>query len=226
MYLKYVYLFCCFVLFIFWLIIFFLRKDLRKEMLWASIVGLPFGLIDYFLIPGYWHPDVVFDLGIKHGFGLESFLFFSLMAGITSVIYEFVEKKKLVKIKGNKHHHFLILIFAVIFFIILGIIFPNYVIYNLIITLFVGGITLIFLRKDLLRKIVMSGFIFAVFYFVIFIIINKFFSNFVPSFFNVSSISIVGIPIEELLAAFTGGMFWSVLYEYVNAFREDSFKIR
>ena len=222
--LKYAYLVCCFILLIFWLIIFFLRKDLRKEMLWASIVGLPFGFIDYFLIPGYWHPDVVFDLNIKHGFGLESFLFFSLMAGITSVIYEFVEKKKLVKIKGNKHHHFLILIFAVVFFITLGIIFPNHIIYNLIITLFVGGIILIFLRKDLLRKILTSGFIFAVFYFIVFIVINKIFSNFVSSFFNVSSIgsiSVIGVPIEELLAAFTGGMFWSALYEYVNAFRED-----
>lgn len=222
--LKYAYLVCCFILFIFWLIIFFLRKDLRKEMLWASIVGLPFGFIDYFLIPGYWHPDVVFDLGIKHGFGLESFLFFSLMAGITSVIYEFVEKKKLIKIKGNKHHHFLILIFAITFFITFGIIFPNQIIYNLIITLFVGGITLIFLRKDLLRKIVMSGFIFAVFYFIVFIVINNIFSNFIPSFFNVPSVwsvSVIGVPIEELLAAFAGGMFWSALYEYVNAFRED-----
>lgn len=222
--LKYAYLAGCLFLLIFWLIIFFLRKDLRKEMLWASLVGLPFGFIDYFLIPGYWHPDVVFDLGIKHGFGLESFLFFSLMAGITSVIYEFIAKKRIVKIKGNKRHHFFILIFAVAFFIVLGMIFPNQIIYNLIITLFIGGIILIFLRKDLLRKIVMSGFIFTVFYLFVFIVVNELFFNLVPSFFNVASIwniSVAGVPTEEIVAAFTGGMFWSALYEYVNAFRED-----
>jgi membrane-associated HD superfamily phosphohydrolase len=212
-------------LLLFWLIIFFFRKDLRKEMLWASLVGLPFGLVDYFLIPIYWHPDIVFDLGIKHGFGLESFIFFALMAGISSVIYEFVEKKKLVKIKEDKRHHFLIFIFSIAFFIVLSAVFPQQIIYNSMISLSVGTAILIFFRKDLLKHIIMSGFIFTVFYFLIFVVIKEIFLNVVSSFYNLSNIwniSVAGVPIEELLISFTGGMFWSALYAYINAFREKS----
>ncbi len=45
---KYFYFFVCLILFIFWFLIFASRKDLRREMLWASFFGLPFGMIDYF----------------------------------------------------------------------------------------------------------------------------------------------------------------------------------
>lgn len=223
--LNYAYFFCCVVLFIFWMIIFLLRKDLRKEMLWASLIGLPFGFIDYLLIPRYWQPDIIFDFGIKQGFGIESFLFFSLMAGISSVIYEFVERKKLVKIKGDKRHHFLVLIFWVTLFIILVAIFPEHTIYNLMISLFVGTIILVSVRRDLLKHIIMSGFIFTIFYFIIFVIIKEIFIDSVSSFYNLSNIwsfSVAGVPAEELFVAFTGGMFWSALYAYINAFREDS----
>lgn len=192
-------------------------------MLWASILGMPFGLIDFFLIPAYWHPEVVFDLGIKNGFGLESFMFFSLIAGIASVIEEFIEKKKLIKIAEGKHHHFMILAFAIIFFIALGLTFSNHIIYNFIITLFIGSVALIFLRRDLLKDIILGGFIFAVFYLIIFVIINLLFPDFITTFYNLSdtwNILFVGVPIEEILAAFAGGMFWSALYKYVNAFSE------
>ncbi|HEY0220770.1 MAG TPA: lycopene cyclase domain-containing protein [Candidatus Paceibacterota bacterium] len=224
MHLKYAYIFGCFILLVFWLTIFFIRKDLRKEIIWASLVGLPFGFIDYFLIPGYWHPEVVFDLGIKHGFGIESFLFFSLMAGIASVIYEFVEKKRLIKIKGDTRHHFLILIFLVTLFIILEIIFQDQSIYNLIVSLFSGGVILVFVRRDLLKHMIISGFIFTIFYFIVFIIIKEIFLDIVPSFYDLSSIwniPFVNVPAQELFASFTGGMLWSVLYAYTNAFRED-----
>lgn len=221
--LKYAYLFGCFILFTFWLVIFLLRKDLRKEMIWASLVGLPFGFIDYFLIPNYWHPDVIFDFGIKHGLGIESFLFFGLMAGISSVIYEFMEKEKLVKMRGDKSHHFLVLVFLFSLFMVLAFSFPKSVVYSLMMVLSLGAIMLILLRRDLLKHIVMSGFIFTIFYFIIFVIMKEIFINIVPEFYNVSgfwNILIVGVPIEELLVSFSGGMFWSALYVYIKSYRE------
>jgi len=45
-------------------------------MLWASFFGLPFDLVDYFLVPEYWNPESLFGLIKKYGVGIESFVFF------------------------------------------------------------------------------------------------------------------------------------------------------
>ena len=83
---KYAYITGCLIIFTFWLFIFLKRKDLRKEMLWASLLGMPFGFIDYFLVPKYWNPDSLFGIIKKYGVGIESFFFFFVMSGVASVI--------------------------------------------------------------------------------------------------------------------------------------------
>ena len=100
---QYVYITACAILAVFWSLIFLARKDLRREMLWASLWGTPFGLIDYFLVPRYWNPESIFGLIKKYGVGPESFIFFFLMAGIVSVIYEFIWRKKTAKSRVKKH---------------------------------------------------------------------------------------------------------------------------
>jgi hypothetical protein len=57
---KYAYITGCLILLVIWLFMFLKRKDLRQEMLWASFLGMPFGFVDFFLIPRYWNPDSLF----------------------------------------------------------------------------------------------------------------------------------------------------------------------
>ncbi len=224
---KYVYLFACFILFIFWFLIFVSRKDLRREMLWASFLGLPFGILDYFLVPGYWHPESLFGLMKKFGVGIESFLLFFLMSGIVSVIYEFLARRTPKKMAGSRKLHLLPLLFSVICFLVLTILFPAKAIYNFIVAGVMGALATVWLRPDLLKQAAISAVIFSLFYFVVFFLLNQIFSGFVASFYNFENISgvlVLGVPLEELSVAFFVGGFWSVFYEYVKSYREEKLR--
>lgn len=222
---KYAYIIGCAILFVFWLFIFLRRKDLRQEMIVASLWGTPFGFLDFFLVPAYWHPKSLFGLIEKYGFGIESFIFLFLMAGITSVIYEFIWRKKPVKTNRNKRNHYWLLFLIPIAFIIMSVLFPTKAIYNLIIVSVIGSIITIHFRKDLQRQIFISAIIFSLLYFVVFVLVNLLFPNFVENFYNldnISGITVFEVPLEELFVAFSAGAFWSTIYEYTKSYREKS----
>ena len=220
---KYAYLSSCLILFVFWLLIFVIRKDLRREMLWASFVGAPFGILDYFLVPEYWNPESLFGLIKIYGVGIESFLLFFLMSGIVSVIYEFLARRRTKKMKSSRKFHLLPLLLGVICFFVLTLLFPSEAIYNFIVAGVVGGLAVVWLRPDLLKQAAFSALIFSLFYFAVFFLINQIFSGFVASFYNFENISgvlVLGVPLEEIAVAFFAGGFWSVSYEYVKSYRE------
>jgi len=223
MYYKYTYITGCLILFLFWLFIFLRRKDLRREMLWASLIGMPFGFIDFFLVPTYWNPDSLFDLIKKYGVGIESFIFLFLMAGIASVIYEFLRKKKPVKLAHGGRNHFWLLFFIVFAYVVMSILFPSKAIYNLMIVGASGAVVTAYLRRDLWKQIFASAFIFSFLYFGIFVLLNLAFNGFVEYSYNLKNtwgILVLGIPLEEIGAVFFVGAFWSTFYEYTKAYRE------
>jgi len=192
-------------------------------MLWASILGMPFGVIDFFLVPAYWHPDSLLGLMEKYGIGIESFLFLFCMAGIASVLYEFLWKEKLIRLEHSGQHHYWLLIFIPFLYIILSIIFPTKSIYNLMIAGAIGSIITACLRKDLRKQILISAIIFSLLYFVIFILVSFLFPGFVIHSYNLSNtwdILVLGIPLEEIVVAFFAGAFWSTIYEYTKSYRE------
>lgn len=196
---------------------------MRREMLWASFFGLPFGIIDYFLVPSYWNPKSLFGLIKKYGIGIESFLFLFLMAGIVSVIYEFLARRRTKKMKSSRKLHLLPLLLGVICFFVLTLLFPSKAVYNFMVAGVVSGLAVIWLRPDLLKQAASSALIFSLFYFVVLFLVNKIFSGLVASFYNFENIwgvLVLGVPLEELLVAFFVGGFWSVFYEYVKSYRE------
>lgn len=220
---TYVYITGCAILAVAWLFIFLLRKDLRREMVWASLVGMPFGLIDYFLIPHYWSPKSLFGLIEKYGVGIESFLFIFLMAGIASVLYEFLEHKKIKKISRDRKIHIVPLVGSLLALFFLMLFAPSQGIYNFILAAVVGAGSTMLLRKDLRRQIITTGFIFSVFYYLVFVVTNLLFKNWVTAFYNLPNtwgIMITGIPLEEIVTVFFAGAFWSAFYEYARGYRE------
>lgn len=219
---RYAYITGCLVLFLIWLYIFQKRKDLRQEMIWASIWGLPFGFIDYFLVPTYWNPDSLFGLIKKYGVGIESFFFLFVMAGIASVLYEFVQKKRTVKLARIGDHHFWLLFFVSFAFITLSILFPSKAIYNLMFVGAIGAIVTAYFRRDLFREILASAFIFSFLYLGVFALANFTFKGMVENFYNLQNtwnILILGIPLEEIVVAFFAGAFWSSIFEYTKSYR-------
>lgn len=216
---HYAYITGCAMLFSFWLLVFWARKDLRKEMVWASMWGMPFGLVELLLVPVYWNPDSLFGLIKKYGVGIESFIFLFTVAGLASVLYQFFQKKQRPKPMQGEHVHFWLLIFVVLAFVTLSVIFPVRVIYNLMIAGAAGAAIIAYLRRDLWKQICASAFIFSFFYFGIFVAVNSLFRGFIEQAYtleNTWGILIVGIPLEEIAVVFFVGAFWSVVYEYAN----------
>lgn len=62
---------------------------------------------------------------------------------------------------------------------------------------------------------------FATFYFIFFLIINLIFPNFINvwNFTQISGVIILGVPLEEILFAFTFGMIWSSVYEHILGYK-------
>jgi len=219
----YTYITGCLILAVLWLFIFLKRKNLRQEMLWASFLAIPFGFIDFFLVPRYWNPDSLFGLIKKYGFGIESFIFVFLMAGIASVVYEFLFKKKPVKFSRANRRHFWLILLVSFAFVIITIFFPSEAIYNLMIASAIGAIITAYLRQDLIIQMIASAFIFSLLYFGAFVLINLLFPGFVEHSYNLKNlwgIFIFDFPLEEIAAAFFVGAFWSTLYEYTKSYHQ------
>ncbi len=223
---QYVYLTGCLILFAIWLLIFWRRKDLRREMLWASCLGLPFGIVDYFLVPEYWHPDSLFGLMKVYGAGLESFFFLFVMAGIASVAYQSLHKRRsLRRISGEKKRgrHLGLLLLVALVYVLASVLSPAKSVYYLMMGGGLGALATSYYRPDLRKQMFASAFLFSLVYFAVFVFLNLIFKGWVQEFYNLNNtwgILILGVPLEEIGVAFFAGSFWSTLYEYTKSYRD------
>ena len=211
-----------------WLIIWIVRRGLRKEMLWASVLTMPLGLLEPLFVPEYWSPPSLFNLAIKTGFDIESLIFSFAIGGIGSVLYEFLTRKKHKKIReyrkdSRKYNlHLLSLIVPIIIFILLYIFTELNPIYSAVIAMFIGTIEAMICRPDLKSRVLLGGMSFFILYFLFFSLFNLIYPGLVSEIWNllaISGILILGVPIEELLFAFTFGMLWSTYYEHINWYK-------
>ncbi len=211
-----------------WLIIFILRKSVRKEMFLVSLFTMPFGLTEPLFVPEYWSPSSLFNLASQTGFDIESLIFSFAIGGIGAVIYETLFKVRHLKMskhemhKGRHRFHLLALFSPIIVFLPLQIFTNLNPIYSVSIAMFIGGFSAIFCRPNLKKKVLIGGVLFLGLYFVFFLFFNLLYPYAVEEFWNLSAISgilILGIPIEEFIFAFTFGMLWSSVYEHVNWYK-------
>ena len=221
---------------IIWLILYLKNKNLKKEMLFGSIlypsIIFPLGLITMFLsfilpkitwryVPDYFNPDTLFNLSRITKFGaIEDILFMFFAGGIIAIIYEIILKKNVIKV--NKRHHILSIVGFFTSYLIIAFIFTFNPIYNLIISGFIGFIIIVLQRQDLIKHSLYGAIIFTTFYFISVIIFNIFFPDVINTFWtikNLSGIIIFKTPIEELLYAFSFGLMWAPMYEYIKAYK-------
>ena len=206
----------------FWFILYFIRKDLRKEMIFASLLCMPLGLSEVFFIPHYWNPHRLFNLNPA----IESLLFCFTVGGIAAVLYEVVLKKHLKKarekrIKTKRHFYALagVLIFSLISF---SFIFKMDLIYTAIIAMALGAVAIMLSRKDLIKETIFGGVLFLIIYFVLLFILNTFiFPDIIAkawNFENLFGITIFKIPLEEILWALTFGSLWAPIYEDLKGY--------
>jgi hypothetical protein len=212
------------ILFAIWLLIWLTKPRLRTEMFWVSLWTMPFGLTEPLFVPLYWNPPSLFNLAAKTGFDIESLIFSFAIGGIGAIIYETLFRVKHQKISKHEEHskrhrfHLFALTSPIIIFIPLLLFTKLNPIYSVTIAMFIGGISAILCRPDIKKKIWIGGITFSALYFICFMLFNLIYPGLVLKIWNLSALSgilIIGVPLEELIFAFTFGMLWSSVYEHI-----------
>ncbi|MEW6721767.1 MAG: lycopene cyclase domain-containing protein [Candidatus Micrarchaeota archaeon] len=199
------------------------RPSLRKEMLRVSIFTTPLALTEPIFVPAYWSPPSLFNLAANTGFDIESFVFCFAVGGIAAALYEAVFKVRHVQMseaemRSPRHRfHRLALVSPFIVFVPLFLFTALNPIYTSAIAMLVGGVATLLCRPDLRDNMLVGAFLFAGLYFVFFLAIIIIVPDFINSwnFDAISGILVAGVPLEELMFAFTFGLMWSDLYEHL-----------
>jgi len=221
----YAYLVLSAALFGVWLILYALRPDIRREMVWVSLGTMLLGLTEPLFVPAYWNPPTLWDLARRTGFDLESLLFSFAIGGIVFAAYHVVfgaaPSESLAHERHHPRHryHLLAIVSApLVFAIVLRLTTLN-PIYAAAIGLVGGFVATLACRPDLWQKMLVSGALFFLLYFAVFALFNVAFPGYVVAVWNlkaVSGLSLAGVPLEELMFAFTFGLYWSSIYEHLT----------
>lgn len=221
---QYVWFIWSLIILALWVVIYVSKKGVRKEMLKMSLITMPFGLTEPLFVPEYWFPPSLFNLAENTGFDIESLIFSFSIGGIGAVLYNLIFKRGYVKMphteRSHIRHSLHVYILFVPVFVFAGLSFFTDLnhIYCGILAMFIGGLATLYCRPDLKGKIWVGGMLFTALYFVYFGSILPFYPDYVELYWNWGNLThllVLGIPIEELLFAFTFGMYWSGLQEHL-----------
>lgn len=215
---KYAYLVgCSFFLFI-WLLLFFFRKDLRKEILTMSFLIAPFGLIgQIFYLRDYWQPQTVTGWSL----GFEDLLFAFSIGGVGAVVYEEILGKKFSQRRLKKYPYWMLLvIFLGLSWMIIGnIILKFNSIYVSTSVFLIFGVLMVTIRQDLIRNAFVSGVLVGLLMFFFYLLYLPLHPGIIEKFWrlkNISGIFFLGVPLEELMWGFGWGFVAGPLYEFIN----------
>lgn len=212
------------LLLLIWGIIYaFLNKESKKKMLIVSLWTSLLGITEPLFVPMYWNPPSLFDLAHRTGFDIESLIFAFGIGGIAVVLYERIFHSGLktmplsVHVASIHQYHLWAILTAPIIFVMLALTTRLNPIYISVIALMIGGFATWYCRPDLKKKMIVSAFLFLALYFVYFLTLIVVYPGYVEQVWRlnvISGILIAGIPLEELLFAFSFGFLWSSIYEH------------
>lgn len=208
-----------------WLVIYVVldSRDKKHEMLTVSLWTSLLGLTEPLFVPEYWTPPSLFNLAFRTGFDIESFIFAFGVGGIAVVVYEYIFRTSHQQIKSHEWHlprhryHFLAILSMPVVFLFLLITTSLNPIYISVIALVFGGLATWYCRSDLKKKMIISAFLFLGLYFVYFLTLITMYPGYVEKVWQLNRISgvlIAGVPLEELMFAFSFGFLWSSVYEH------------
>jgi hypothetical protein len=212
-----------FILFPIWLILFHARPDLRHAILKASLlVGIGGPLSELLYTRDYWQPQNIFGWRI----GIEDFLYGFLIGGIACSIYEVVFRKALSRNRDRTHQwsHFILPIFAAMFILLNSLVFVFNInsIYASILIFISFALFALWLRHDLLIASLISGVFVGTVMFVGYLIFLHFYPQAIHRWWfldNISGILVLGVPLEELVWAFSWGMAGGIMYEFFTGLK-------
>jgi Lycopene cyclase len=209
-----------------WIICALLGKAYRSEMRWGTLIAAPMALTSLLFVPQYWTPPSLFDLDLKIRVGIEDLLWAAAVGGIAAIVGEISLGERLAARRKSRHkRHYAPFFVAAVVFLGLEVGLHRKTMTSTIVALAVCALVLAYLRRDLILLMLVSAASFTVLYFVLFLIVLALYPEFVRHYYNLPNLMglfALGVPIEELLFAATGGAVWSVAYEYVHGYRLET----
>lgn len=219
---QYIWLLWASIFLIPWVIIYIVFPPHRRAMLWASLFTMPFGLTEPLFVPEYWSPPSLFNLALTTGFDIESLIFCFGIGGIAAVMYNLVTGSTTMLVTAHDRklslhrHHYKALSVPFIIFLLLYFFSWNSI-YPAIIAMTAGAIANILCRPDLKRKTWVGGVLFLIYYSIFLVGLELSAPGYIDRVWNLEALSgltVIFMPIEELLFALTFGTYWSGVYEH------------
>lgn len=206
-----------------WLVLFLYRRDVRKEMLFVSILTGLGGLFADALVytKDWWKPEYVLGSVI----GLEDIIFGFAIGGISAVIYEEIFMKRHYKDRKIIPSNLLELVFVLSFSITFVITFWFLNLHSFISNIIAYSIAIAIIyatRKDLILYSLLSGSLLVLVSMPLFWITLVFYPTWVQDTWllhNLFGKLILGIPLEDLVWFYFTGLFIGPLYEFWYGYR-------
>lgn len=197
-------------------LIFLKLPDTRLKLIQGGIFLAPFALIASFYIPEYWNPPYAFGYIPYLHMGLEDILFCyftgGIVLGLDSIINGNVES---LPSRGLSVRYFIPYIIGIVVILIGELLFPAR---SILILGFTGPLIALctpYFTQKLLSNSFRVGLAFSSLYFIFFTIFLFLFPTYISAVYTRTGnlgISLLSVPIEELLFAFSAGFGWTFAY--------------
>ncbi len=221
----YAYLSWSLLLLLIWAVLFIERKDLRKKMVFSSLLGLPFALTEFLFVPEYWNPVTLFNFSSRFGIDIESFIWIFSVVGIASVLYEVVFDVHMKKGNHIKKSFAFSAYSGLVALVVLEIIIKEMghksSMHFLLGLMSVVGAVILAYRPDLFREAFIGGVLVLFLYMFSLLWIDFIFKDFISSWnpAGMWGVFFFGVPVEELIFAFVLGVIWGPVYEEFEGYR-------
>ena len=206
-----------------WVVLFILLRRSRPAIFWTSFILAMAGPVgEYWLNPGYWHPIYLVNISYRGWhFGLEDFFVTFAIAGISAGIFESIALRKgfteLPHITSKVPLRMLGLCtlgFLIMVFLASGIDLSP--IHALLLAVIIPSFIMLYRKWETFALIipiaVICGALFWLFYVFFFI---PLFPGVIQALWNLDAtlgIMLAGVPLEEMLWAFTAALFAGPVY--------------
>ena len=205
-----------------WALLYALFPQHRVAMWWASVFMAPFGLTEPIFVPEYWNPPSLFELAQRTGFDIESIVFSFAIGGIAAVFYNIILHRRVEMLSfAERHqwrhgwHRWALAVPFIVFPILYAL--PWNPIYAGIAAMVLGAIAIVLCRPDLKFNTLLGGVLFLALYTIFLLGLKWSAPGYIEQVWNLKALSgivVYGLPMEELMFAFSFGLFWTGIYEH------------
>ncbi|OQA04505.1 MAG: hypothetical protein BWY68_00263 [bacterium ADurb.Bin400] len=203
------------------IVIFWFRRDLRREMIWSGLLALPVLIIKplsstNFLIAASSNPNLFL-------FILERAVISFTFGAIASALYETLLHKRITPIKRPYRSIMLWLAIGPVILMILHIVLNYSIIISLLSGLLADILVIIIFRPDLFWDLLFSGLGMGTLYLLIFSITSSTMPGDLNNLWftdNMLGLTFFGLPVEEIVAVILFGALWGPLYVAIKDLKE------